>query len=140
LPERTATSAATMTWVLYVVLGLFTTWALYLLYIHLAARAAEGRPADDLRGIFPTLDESPEAALVYCYSPACGPCRAMTVEVEALQQESDRVYKLDISEHFDLARQLGIRATPTVLLLRHGRIERSLVGAKRRDFLRKLLR
>jgi thioredoxin 1 len=125
--------------VLYVVLGLTATWAVYLLYIYVAARAAEGRPAGELRELFPSLDDSRKAALVYCYTPTCGPCRAMTIEVDALQEESDRVYKLDISRHLELARDLGIRATPTVLLLRDGHIERSYVGAKRRDFLRRLL-
>ncbi len=128
-----------MTWVLYLALGLAATWGLYLLYIQLASRSTEGRSAAELVAALPSLGDTRARSLVYCYTPACGPCRAMTFEVEAMQAEALPVVKLDVSQHLELARDIGIRATPTVLVIRNGRIERSIVGAKRGDYLRRLL-
>jgi len=128
-----------MTWILYVVLGLTVTWVLYVLYIQLASRSAEGRPAGELARVVPGLEAAGDEAMVYCYTPACGPCRAMTQEVEALQADYPQVFKLDISGHLALVRGLGVRATPTVLMLRDGRIARCVVGAKSRAYLRSLL-
>jgi thioredoxin 1 len=128
-----------MTWILYVVLGLTVTWILYVLYIQLASRSAEGRPAGKLARVVPGLEAAGGQAMVYCYTPACGPCRTMTKDVEALQAEYPQVFKLDISGHFDMVRELGVRATPTVLMLRDGRIERCVVGAKNQAYLRSLL-
>ncbi len=129
-----------MNWLLYLALGFTATWTVYLIYLQLATRAAEGRPTQDLERVLPELaTASGEPALVYWYSPRCAPCRAMSREVEALQSEQRRIFKLDISEHFDLARDIGIRAAPTVLLVRRGQIERCILGAKPRAYLRALL-
>jgi thioredoxin-like negative regulator of GroEL len=128
-----------MDWLLYLVLGLSATWAVYVGYLRLAVKTAEGRSTEDLREVLPSLDTGPEATLVYCYSPQCGPCKAMTREVEALQSESPRVFKLDISQHLDLADKIGIRVTPTILVVRRGQIERCVMGARKRDYLRSLL-
>ena len=128
-----------MSWLLYVVLGLAGTWAVYHAYLYLATRSAEGRSAVELTAILPDLGDSRDAALIYCYTPQCRPCLGMTREVEALQAEFPRVYALDISLHLDIAQKLGIRATPTVLLVRGGQIERCVLGVRSRDFLRALL-
>jgi thioredoxin 1 len=63
----------------------------------------------------------------------------MTPDIEALHAETGRAYSLDISQHVDLAREIGIRATPTVLVVKDGTVQRSVVGAKDRKFLTRLL-
>ena len=128
-----------LTWFLYIVFGLSATWVGYLFYLQVASKAAEGKPSDELNALFPQLDASAQATLIYCYNEHCSPCRGMTPEVEALQQESSRVFKLDLGEHRELAQSIGIRATPSVLVIRNGLIERCLVGFKDRNKLRELL-
>jgi thioredoxin 1 len=128
-----------MDWFLYVIFGLTGTWVVYLLYLQLATRSAEGRPASDLAQVLPELAGSQQPALVYCYSPRCGPCRGMNTEVEALQRERPRIFKLDISQHLELAQEIGIRATPTVLVVKGGQIERCVIGVKPRAYLQSLL-
>jgi len=97
-----------------------------------------GKSADRLRQEIPALEES-DRALVYCFSPNCPPCRNMMPHIDQLAEETGRVFKLDITSHMDLAREIGIRATPTLLLVVEGEIRKVLVGAKPPAQLRDLL-
>ena len=122
----------------YAVLGLGVTWLLYIAYMTVATRAAEGRSAKPLYAVFPTLAAGGRS-LVYCYSPQCGPCKPMLREVESLIDTGEPVFKLDITEHPGTSRDLGIRATPTLILIENGSIARMVLGVKMADFMRELL-
>jgi len=124
---------------IYTVLGLALTWALYLLYMHIATRAAEGRPAEALFPYIPGLATTGGKALVYCFSPRCGPCRPMSLEVDALTASGAPIFKLDITEHPELSRELGIRATPTLILVEDGAVARMVIGVKTRDYMQRLI-
>ena len=124
---------------LYTVLGLSATWGLYVLYMQVATRAAEGRAAEPLYPLFPQLETVQGKALVYCYSPQCGPCRPMSKEVDALAADGAPVFKLDITRHPEVSRELGIRATPTLILIENGAVARMLLGVKTADYMRGLL-
>jgi len=122
----------------YAVLGLGVTWALYVGYIYVATRAAEGRPAAALEGPFPEIGKTARA-LVYCYSPICAPCRPMSREVDRLIEAGVPVFKLDVTEHPQTGRELGVRATPTLILVENGSIARMVLGVKMADDMRELL-
>jgi thioredoxin 1 len=124
---------------IYAVLGLIVTWALYVLYIQVATRAVEGRPADPLYDLFPALKAMQGRALVYCCSPQCGPCRPMSREVDGLAERGAPIFKLDITEHPALARELGIRATPALILIERGSIARVLLGVKSARYMSQLI-
>jgi thioredoxin-like negative regulator of GroEL len=124
--------------VVYAVLGLAVTWALYLAYMVIATRSAEGRSAAPLYQIFPQLADG-QRALVYCFSPMCGPCRPMSREVDTLIEAGENVYKLDIAEHPHVGQELGIRATPTLILVDNGSIARMVLGVKMAEYMRDLL-
>ena len=128
-----------MNLLIYAVLGLIVTWALYVLYIQVATRAVEGRPADPLYDLFPALKAMQGRALVYCFSPQCGPCRPMSREVDDLAEHGAPIFKLDITEHPELARELGIRATPTLILIENGSIARVLLGVKSARYMSQLI-
>ena len=124
---------------LYAVLGLTATWVLYIGYMYVATRAAEGRSAEPLFDVFPQLREHHGKALIYCFSPQCGPCRPMSKEVDALIAEGAPIFKLDISEEPALARELSIRATPTLIVVETGTICRMVLGAKTGRFMHELI-
>ena len=124
---------------IYTVLGLTLTWALYLLYMHVATRATEGRSAEALLPHFPALATVSGKALVYCFSPRCGPCRPMSKDVDALAATGAPIFKLDIAEHPELSRELGIRATPTLILIEDGTVARMVIGVKTRDYMQRLI-
>jgi thiol-disulfide isomerase/thioredoxin len=76
------------------------------------------------------LNGLPESALIYCFSSNCGPCKTMTPAVDELLEEGIPIIKLEIPQRMELAQELGVKATPTLLLIRHGRVEEVKVGLK----------
>jgi thioredoxin 1 len=124
---------------IYTVVGLAVTWGFYSAYMYVATRAAEGRQADPLYALFPRLAEIEGKALVYCFSPGCGPCRPMSKEVDILAASGAPIFKLDISQHAGLSRELGIRAAPTLMVIENRVIGRMVLGVKTADHMQRLL-
>ena len=124
---------------IYTVVGLAVTWGLYSSYLYVATRAAEGRPAGPLYTHFPGLKDIEGKALVYCFSPGCGPCRPMSKEVDILVATGAPVFRLDISQHAALSRELGVRAAPTLILIENRVIARMVLGVKTAAEMRHLL-
>lgn len=124
---------------IYTVVGLAVTWGLYSAYMHVATRASEGRQADPLYAQLPRLAEIEGKALVYCFSPGCGPCRPMSKEVDILAATGAPIFKLDISQHAGLSRELGIRAAPTLIVIENRTIGRMVLGVKTADRMQRLL-
>jgi|AMFO01.1.fsa_nt_gi Thioredoxin domain-containing protein len=110
-------------------------WILYLRY---AANAAVGRSVELLREQIPQL-EGTGPMLVYCYRPNCGPCRSMTPVMEALAHETGQVFKFDVSRDLETAQKIGIRATPTILVVAAGEVREVLIGAQSPGRLKRLL-
>jgi len=110
---------------------------LQLLWRHKALQS-KGQSTAALKQAIPQLDEQ-APGLVFCYSPSCAPCRNMLPAIDELAADHPNIHKLDISEHMALAREIGIRATPTTLLTGKGSISRVILGAKSPSSLRKLL-
>lgn len=123
----------------YAVIGLAVTWALYSSYMYVATRASEGRPVTPLYAVIPALKSVEGKALVYCFSPGCGPCRPMSKEVDILAQHGAAVFKLDISKHARLSRELGIRAAPTLIVVENQVIRRMVLGVKTASFMQQLI-
>lgn len=125
--------------VIYIVVGLVGIWGLYSGYLWLTSQSLKGREITPLRHKAPELGDLPEKAIVYCYSPNCGPCRNMTPLVDELQQDGEPIVKLDIPQHLELAHELGIKATPTLLLVKQGRVEEVIVGTRTPTQIRQML-
>lgn len=128
-----------MNLLIYAVVGLAVTWFLYMLYMQVATRAAEGRPAEPLYAPFPALATVRGRALVYCFSPQCAPCRPMSKEVDQLAASGAPVFKLDITRYPEISREIGIRATPTLILIEDNRVARMVLGVKNADFMQDLI-
>ncbi len=66
--------------------------------------------------------------LLYFYSEHCAACRVVTPLVEALYHRDEGVVKLDVRRHLLTARHFGIKSTPSLVLIEHGRIAGVHVG------------
>ncbi len=77
--------------------------------------------------------------LYYFYGPNCGPCRSVTPVVDRLASRHANVHKVDVSVDAEQARRFGVRATPTLMLVEDGRIERVILGGASEQILERLL-
>ena len=75
--------------------------------------------------------ESDKPVVIDFYADWCGPCRLMAPSVEQVSDEYQGMahfYKIDVDKNAELASQYGVRGIPTLLFIKDGRVEESLVG------------
>jgi thiol-disulfide isomerase/thioredoxin len=107
-------------------------------------RGGRLRPVDG-SGPAPTSDSSPLAALgvrpgvvtlVQFSAPVCAPCRATRRLLEEVRGAVDGIalVEIDVEERLDLARELDVWRTPTVLVVdAAGRIAQRASGVPAKD-------
>ena len=60
--------------------------------------------------------------LVDFFATWCGPCKMLTPVLEdASTETSAKIYKVDIDESGDLAREYGIMVVPTMIIFKDGK-------------------
>ena len=84
------------------------------------------------------VEQSELPVLLDVWGPSCSWCVKLMPTIVELATKYDgvvRVADLDASESPVSAGKLGVRGTPTVLLLRKGKIVERIVGFKPQEFL-----
>jgi thioredoxin 1 len=118
-----------MSWAGYLVIAFVALALAYMLWSGLSMRTVRGQSVEALFPALPGLAERQGRAVIYCYSEHCGPCRKMAPDIDRLATDHPNLFKLDVTRHHREARALGIRATPTTLLVENGTVLKALLGA-----------
>lgn len=82
---------------------------------------------------FDALLAEGKVLVAYCTATWCGPCKLVAPIIDRLAVDySDRaeIFKLDVEPNRDLAKRLGIRNIPAVILFKAGEKVETLVGVK----------
>ncbi len=77
--------------------------------------------------------DSEKTVLVDFYADWCGPCKMMAPVVEEISEELQdkvKVCKVNVDENQDLAMQYGIMSIPTLVFIKNGKLEKTLVGLR----------
>jgi thioredoxin 1 len=84
---------------------------------------------DDVRAF---VSSSPVPVLIDCFTPACAPCAALAPILDELSEQRQgrlAIEKIDVSANPGVARGLGVRGVPTLLLYRDGELKATRSGA-----------
>jgi len=77
--------------------------------------------------------ESGDKVLVDFFATWCGPCKFIAPILEELAEElpeGQRIVKLDIDQHPQIANQCMVTAVPTLIMFKDGKETGRLVGVK----------
>ncbi|CYU46277.1 thioredoxin [Streptococcus suis] len=81
--------------------------------------------------------------LVDFWAPWCGPCRMQAPILEQLAGEVDedelRIYKMDVDENPNTARQFGIMSIPTLLFKKDGQVVKQVAGVHTKEQIKVIL-
>jgi thioredoxin 1 len=115
--------------------GIACAWLVWKqLHPRVLARRMLGRQIPE-----PSADARSGARLYYFWSPHCGMCRGMTPLIDRLRETRSDLVKINVAESPELARGFGVAATPTLVLVRDGMVEKVLLGAQSETRILELL-
>lgn len=81
--------------------------------------------------------------LVDFFATWCGPCRMLTPILEQVAEENNGefdIFKLDIDECEDLAREYGIMSIPTLMVFKNGELVKRETGLRNKSAIFELMK
>lgn len=103
------------------------------------AKKMQGQSAPDIAALVNEQQKQHKQLLFYFWSPACGMCKNMTPIIDKLIESRDDVLSINVAEHLDIVRQFKIMGTPSLVIVKDGKIEKMILGVQSEKKINKLL-
>ncbi|MCK5809123.1 thioredoxin family protein [bacterium] len=132
----------TFVWGFISFIGAFIALMLFVnLKVVLAGRKRIGTPVPYITGKLGNKIAAGDALCFYFFSPMCGACKTMTPMMESLQPTFPGVIQVvNIQRSADIAKKLGVQATPTTVMIKNGKIAHFIVGVRPSSRLSNLIK
>ena len=90
---------------------------------------------------FNKIKSEGKVVLLDFYADWCGPCRMVSPIVNEIANEHPEylVGKINVDEEPELSREFGIISIPTLVVIRDGKVERKVSGARPKAAILELL-
>jgi thioredoxin-like negative regulator of GroEL len=102
-------------------------------------RKHRGQELVNLKGSLGDAVKTGTRVIAYFHTPSDPVCRSQTPIIRKLADEFENVLEFDITQDFELARAVGVKITPTVVIIEGGEIRDFLEGARTEEMLREAL-
>lgn len=116
-----------MSWFGVLMLTIVGLVVAFQLSIYWRSKRMIGQTAPRLEG-HPEADDGDSNLLIYFHSPNCGPCKRMSPMIDEMAQRYPNVHSIDISQSMEIALKYNVRATPTTILVEHGKVAKVMLG------------
>lgn len=123
----------------YITLTIVILYILLQVYMRLQSWLKRGEKVKNLPENLIRELQKHQKVLIYFYTPTCSSCKRMTPMIDRLKSEFGNIIKIDLSRDTHLGPVFGVMGTPTLTLM-EGRVIRDfVVGARKENYLRKML-
>ncbi len=123
----------------YITLTIVVLFILLQVYMQMQNWLKRGKQVKNLPEPFVRELQNHPVTLIYFYTPTCSACRVMTPVIDKLKNEYENIIKVDLTVETSLGRVFGVMGTPTLALLKGTTIQSFVVGARKENFIRRLL-
>lgn len=123
----------------YFLLALFLLMTGVRLRVFWTAHRQRGCAAPDYSSVVPPEQRRAGRLLFYFHSPHCPACRTLKPMIDRLAAARPELVKVDVLDHPSLAKNFGVRATPSFVLVEGDTIAKMLVGEVTQVRLERLL-
>lgn len=125
---------------LYILIGIVVLFLGLQMIPRMISASKKGKDAPELNRQYNNAIKKSDPALFYFYSPQCGACKPMTPVIDKIAERYRNTLKVNVAEDMDTARKFGVMGTPSVVLVKQGKIAEYLVGPQPEDKIRSILK